>query len=104
MIVLSTPSSGGIKPFSVSKKYYTNQNHGSAVGTAASPVYDSSSFSTVSDAGSRFQMDMVSRLSQEVRASTTTGKVQDLRQAVSSGAYQPDPVEIAKRLLFHLEG
>ena len=29
---------------------------------------------------------------------------EELRQAVSSGEYQPDPVEIAKRLLFHLEG
>lgn len=102
MIVLSTPTSGGIKPFSVSKRYYNNLNHGSAASTA-SPVYDSSSFSTVSDAN-RFQMDMVSRLSQEVRTTTTTGRIQELRQAVSSGEYQPDPVEIAKRLLFHLEG
>lgn len=103
MIVLSTPTSGGIKPFSVSKRYYNNLNHG-AVANTASPVYDSSSFSTVSDSNSRFQMDMVSRLSQEVRTTTTTGRIQELRQAVSSGEYQPDPVEIAKRLLFHLEG
>lgn len=103
MIVLSTPTSGGIKPFSVSNRYY-NSGHSAAPSTAASPVYDSACFSTVSDAGSRFQMDVVSRLSQEVRASTTTGRIQELRQAVSSGEYQPDPAEIAKRLLFHLEG
>lgn len=49
-------------------------------------------------------MDTVSRLSQEVRTATTTGRIQELRQAVSSGEYVPDPVEIAKRMLFHLEG
>ena len=104
MIVLSTPTSGGIKPYSVTKRYYSNVGHSSVSNTTVNPVYDSATFSTVSDSNSRFQMDMVSRLSQEVRATTTTGRVQELRQAVSSGQYQPDPAEIAKRLLFHLEG
>ena len=104
MIVLSTPTSGGIKPFSVSKTYYSKSNYISTANTTASPVYDSSSFSTVSDSNSRFQMEMVSRLSQEVRTTTTTGRIQELRQAVASGEYRPDPAEIAKRLLFHLEG
>lgn len=49
-------------------------------------------------------MDTVSRLSKEVRTATTTGRVQELRQAVSSGTYTPDPAAIAKRMLFHLEG
>lgn len=104
MIVLSTPTSGGIKPYSVRNRYYSNAGHSAVSNTTASPMYDSATFSTVSDSNSRFQMDMVSRLSQEVRASTTTGRVQELRQAVASGQYQPDPAEIAKRLLFHLEG
>ena len=104
MIVLSTPSSGGIKPFSVSKGYYNKPTYSSTTNTTMNPVYDSSSFSTVSDSNSRFQMDVVSRLSQEVRTTTTTGRIQELRQAVASGEYHPDPAEIAKRLLFHLEG
>ncbi|NCE65506.1 flagellar biosynthesis anti-sigma factor FlgM [Pseudoflavonifractor sp. 524-17] len=45
-------------------------------------------------------MDMVSRLSQEVRTATTTGDIQALRQAVASGAYKPDPMAIAARILF----
>ena len=101
--MLSTPTSGGIKPYSVRNRYYSIAGHSAVSNTTASPMYDSATFSTVSDSNSRFQMDMVSRLSQEVRASTTTGRVQD-RQAVASGQYQPDPAEIAKRLLFHLEG
>lgn len=68
-----------------------------------SPNYDSSSFSSVIDSNNRFQVDLVSRLSQEVRTATTTGRIQELRQAVQSGAYHPDATEIAKRLLFSLE-
>ena len=49
-------------------------------------------------------MDLVSRLSQEVRTSTTTGDIAKLRQQVSSGQYTPDPMSIAARMLFLGEG
>lgn len=103
MIVLRTSSSGGIKTFTAAKAYYPSQSHGTTVNTTMKPNCDSSSFSAVTDPGSRFQMDRVSRLSQEIRTSTTTGRIQELRQSVASGEYQPDPAEIAKRLLFFLE-
>ena len=47
----------------------------------------------------RFRRDLVSRLSQEVRAATTTGEIQELRRQVQSRSYQPDAAEIAARLL-----
>ena len=68
-----------------------------------SPNYDFSSFSTVTDSHDRFQMELVSRLSREVRTSTTTGQIQELRRSVAAGEYHPDPAKIAKSLLFHLE-
>lgn len=101
--MLSTPSSSGIYSFSVSSPYRPNPGHGSEAGTGMSPNYDFSSFSTVTDSHNRFQMDLVSRLSREVRTATTTGRIQELRQSVASGEYQPDPVAIAKCILFHLE-
>ena len=48
-------------------------------------------------------MQLVSRLSQEVRTATTTGDIQALRQSVSSGEYAPDPTAIAGRMLFLTE-
>ena len=104
MIVLRTPGSGGINLYSISKSRYSTLSHGSTTtNTTVNPCYDSSSFSAAPASSSRFQMDMVSRISQDVRTATTTGRVQELRQAVSSHTYQPDPAEIARRLLLLTE-
>ena len=48
---------------------------------------------------SRFRMDLVSRLSQEVRTTTTTGEIQALHSQVQSGQYRPDAAQIAARML-----
>ena len=102
--MLRTPGSGGINLYSISKSRYSTLSHGSTTtNTTVNPCYDSSSFSAAAASSSRFQMDMVSRISQDVRTATTTGRVQELRQAVSSHTYQPDPAEIARRLLLLTE-
>ena len=49
--------------------------------------------------GDRFRMELVGRMSQEVRATASTGNVQALRLAVSAGTYHPDPAVIASRML-----
>ena len=48
-------------------------------------------------------MEMVSRLSQEVRTANTTGDIQELRREVSAGEYHPDPMAIAGRMLLLVE-
>ena len=60
---------------------------------------------TISTPGqdSRF-LGLVGKLSQEVRAATTTGDIAALRQQVSAGEYTPDPTAIAARMLFFGEG
>lgn len=101
--MLSTPSSSGIHTFSVVNPYHSNPGHSADAPAGMHPNYDFSSFSTVTDSHDRFQMELVSRLSREVRTSTTTGQIQELRRSVAAGEYHPDPAKIAKSLLFHLE-
>lgn len=75
-------------------------------GTAASrvpPKCDSASFSGRSGGGDVFFMNLVSRLSQEVRTATTTADIRQLHQVVSADAYTPDPGAIAGRILFYTE-
>ncbi len=66
--------------------------------------YDSVDFSTVLKGEEAARANMVGRLTQEVRAATTTGTVQELRRAVAADEYVPDPVAIAKKMLFFAEG
>lgn len=50
--------------------------------------------------GDSFQKQLLGKLSQEVRAATTTGTVSSLREQVREGAYEVDPHAIARKLLF----
>lgn len=47
----------------------------------------------------RFRMELVSRLSREIRSAVTTRDIQALRQQVSTGEYRPDAQQIAARML-----
>ena len=71
--------------------------------TASVHNYDSFSISSAPTGDSRFQMDLVSRLSNEIRTATTTGDIQSLRRQVASGTYEVDPSAIAARMLFLAE-
>lgn len=43
--------------------------------------------------------ELAARLSQQVRTTNTTGKIQELRQEVQTGTYRIDPRETAARML-----
>lgn len=47
--------------------------------------------------------DLAASLSRQVRTFNTTGKIQELRNQVASGAYRPDARETASRMLLMLE-
>ena len=49
-------------------------------------------------------MDLVSKLSREVRIATTTGDIAALRQQVADRTYTPDPNAIAAHILMSEEG
>lgn len=101
--MLTSSSSGaitGVRPAT----YYSSPERESVSQAAGAPHYDSVTLSQNNARGeSRFQKELVSRLSQEVRTATTTGDIQALRQKVSSGTYVPDPAAIAARMLFFTE-
>ena len=49
--------------------------------------------------GEKAALDLKSRLSQEVRTATSTDMVSALREQIQNGTYQPDPREIARKML-----
>lgn len=98
-----TASSSGVNRAAATRYYQQPvERTARAAEPAAYHNYDSI---TISSSGeSRFQMDLVSRLSNEIRTATTTGDIQALRQQVASGSYQVDASAIAARMLFLGEG
>lgn len=79
--------------------------HTAPVGSIAPRVsvkdarFDQVAFSTGVEGEQRFRMDLVSRLSQEVRTATTSGDIQTIARQISSGVYKPDATETAARIL-----
>lgn len=101
--MLTSSSSGGVSPVCRATVYYPAQKRGGIARPSAEPNCDSATFSSLVAGRSAAQMDMVSRISREVRTATTTGDIQELRREVSAGEYTPDPMAIAGRMLFLVE-
>ena len=95
-MLTSSSRPGPVSSVAASKSYYSTLRRGSSAQSAVEHKYDP-------EGRSAFQMQLVSRLSQEVRTATTTGDIQALRQSVSTGEYTPDPMAIAGRMLFLTE-
>ena len=95
-------SSGPISNIKPAKTYFSTAEKEGVAQVSHGPSYDSLTISSSSEE-SRFHMELVGRLSQEVRTATTTGDVQRLKHAVSTGQYTPDPMAIAARMLFLTE-
>lgn len=66
--------------------------------------YDHCTLSAAGEAEGRGFREEVAALSRQVRTHNTTGKIQELRRAVSSGEYQIAPRETAARMLLMEEG
>lgn len=66
--------------------------------------YDHCTFSARAEQADRSFRDVVSSLSYQVRTYNTTGKIQELRRAVSSGEYDASARETAARMLLMEEG
>lgn len=101
-MMLTSTGSGPITTIGRTKAYYPTQKRSASAQMASGHNYDSAEFSTPAGRKS-FQMEMVSRLSREVRTANTTGDIQELRRKVSAGEYRPDPMAIAGRMLFLVE-
>ena len=66
--------------------------------------YDRFSLSANTERENNCFIEAVASLSQQVRTSTTTGKIQELRRQVSSGGYDVAPRDVAARILLLEEG
>ena len=65
----------------------------------ASRRFDSITLSGGDGTRSSFEMELRSRISQEVRTATSSGQIAALREQVQNGTYQVDTREIAKKML-----
>ena len=68
--------------------------------TATNVVSDG--FSSMLAAENTNATQHVSRISQEIRTSTTTADIRELRRAVEAGEYHPDPAAIAAKILMRM--
>ena len=104
--MLTSSGYGAISSIAPAKVYRTNtEREPRASSASGQSKYDSVTLSSApATKDSRFHRELVGRLSQEVRTANTTGDIQKLRQAVSSGSYLPDPSAIAARMLLLGEG
>lgn len=99
-MLTTSPGPGAISGVRPASSYYQSLEREAAVQPAQAHSYDSVTLSPAASGESRFRMQLVGRLSQDVRTAVTTGDIQALRQAVASGQYAPDPAAIARRMLF----
>lgn len=102
--MVTSSGSSSISSMAPSKPYFQSYERDAHAHAVQSPHYDSVTISSTPTGDSRFQRDIVSRLSKEIRTTTTTGDIQSLRQEVTSGRYTVDPMSIAARILFLGEG
>ena len=97
--MLTSSRSGIISSVGRSQRYYNTverESHAQSIKSEAK--YDSVTLSQ-SSGEDRFFKELVGRVAQEVRTTTTTGDIRTLRQQVASGQYQPDASAIAARML-----
>lgn len=97
--MLTSSGSGPVSSVSRPRTYYTPRRPDTSAPASAGRNYDSAAFSPIPEERGAF-LNMVSRLSQEVRTATTTGDIQALRQQVAAGEYTPSAEAIAARMLF----
>jgi len=103
--VLTSSGYGAISSIAPAKVYRKNTERETRTAAASGHNnYDSVTLSSAPTKDSQFHRELVGRLSKEVRTANTTGDIQKLRQAVSSGGYTPDPMAIAARILLLGEG
>jgi len=91
---------GSFSPVGSTNLRYVNTEREKKVNSTRGSNYDSVSISSSATGENRSFMEIVSRLSQEVRTSTTTGDIRVLHEQVKSGNYTPDPMRIAAGMLF----
>lgn len=97
-MIIPTKGFGAVPPVMKSHTYSGGQIPPSRTQTVTGQ-FDQVNISQASTRESQFCQELVSRLVRETRTVNTTGTISQVRQQVQSGTYQPDPADIAARLL-----
>ncbi len=98
--MLPPSGSGMISSLGSAQVYHPASEREVSAHTLQGHRYDCITLSSAPTGDSRVHMELVSRLSNEVRTTTTTGDIQALKTQLSTGQYQPDPMAIAARIMF----
>lgn len=102
--MLNPTASGGVSLTETSNVYINLNKYDVAPTEERWRRFDSVELSAESNRDTAVPKELVGRISQEVRATTTIGDIEALRKAVAEGKYHPDPFKIAGKMLFHVEG
>ncbi|MBP1758207.1 MAG: hypothetical protein H6Q61_456 [Firmicutes bacterium] len=97
-MIIHSNGPGGLPPVMKSLTYDVGKISNSRPQTV-SGQFDQVNISPQNTRDGQFYQEFMSRLVGEIRTANTTGSVTQLKQEVQSGTYQPDPSEIATRLL-----
>jgi anti-sigma28 factor (negative regulator of flagellin synthesis) len=100
--MLTCSDCDAISPVKTTQKVAVGTEPTTQAQATSEPKYDSVTLSSQT-AESRFRKELDSRLAKDVRTATSTGDIHRLRQEVADGTYTPDPMRIARRILFFSE-
>ncbi|BAL01178.1 hypothetical protein OBV_39790 [Oscillibacter valericigenes Sjm18-20] len=77
----------------------TQSARGAGKGRETGGAFDQVDISQESSGESRFQRELAARLVQDIRTSTSTGDIQQVRDQIQNGTYRLDSVSIASAML-----
>lgn len=97
--MLTTSGPGGISPVMPTKPISTHVERTAHTEAVQQGKYDSIDLSHAPVGERRTFLEVVSRLSQEVKTVHTTGDIQAIKGQLRSGQYQPDAMAMAARML-----
>ncbi len=97
-MIIPTNGFSGIPPVIKSHTYGGGQIPSPRT-QAVTGQFDQVNISQANTREHQFCQELVSRLVGETRTANTTGTISQVKQQVQSGTYQPDPSDIAARLL-----
>lgn len=94
---------GGISSVGSLSVYTGKMRHDIAPSEINANKFDSVHISGKQRGNDTFRKECISRISQELRTSTSTSEILSLQKAVDEGTYVPDPMAIAGRMLLLYE-
>lgn len=101
---MKIPGSGNLYGAAgAAQSYQTRGTHSAGQRERAARRFDTISIGSAGVGRSSYEMELKSRLTQEVRAGATPGRLSSLSQQIEDGTYEPDALSIARRMMRMVE-